>query len=98
MPTDVEGRRRPQRSTDLLSVVVATSRSPANALMSRSVDDDGGIYIMDRRPAESAAELAAYRHDVIELNGALQAVEKMVNDGARRWSAFMGCWKVRAAT
>ena len=36
-PTDVEGRMRPQRSTDRLSVVDVTSRWPASALMSRSV-------------------------------------------------------------
>jgi methyl-accepting chemotaxis protein len=69
------------QDTKLHPLLSAVSRTE---LMSRSVDDDGGIYIMDRRPAESAAELAAYRHDVIELNGALQAVEKMVNDGAQR--------------
>ncbi len=45
LPTDVEGRRRPQRSTDRLTVVVATSRSPASALMSRSV----AVSAMPRR-------------------------------------------------
>ena len=36
--TDVEGRIRPHRPTERPMVVVATSRSPASALMSRSVD------------------------------------------------------------
>jgi len=69
------------QNTRLYPLLSAISRVE---LMSRSADDDGGIFIMDQRKAENPAELAAYRDDVSNLHDALATAQKLSNDGEQR--------------
>lgn len=73
-----------------LHVLQKTQLDPARTsilraeLLARGADDDGAYYVLDRRAAQSAAELASYRRGVEELKAELANAERLAQDDTER--------------
>jgi methyl-accepting chemotaxis protein len=50
----------------------------------RSADDDGGYYVMERRPAQAAQSLQNYRQDVVVYNTELENATKFAQNDTQR--------------
>ena len=89
-PTDVEGRMRPQRPTDRLIVVAATTWSPARALRSRSVVVSAMprrttvVPKSERNPSAAPPQRAAGLGEVLQAGQHQEALPGALADHGRQ--------------
>ncbi len=72
--------------TNLQTTTLVPARSAINRteISGFAADDVGAYYLMERRPAESAAYLAKYRRTLSEFRGHLEDVTRLANDDTQR--------------